>query len=245
MSSEIETGLSADVEPTVRRGIRRMLGPVVARIIQEPTNYEGFRAFKAGDANTGDIERDEAVQEVQQTAAGLVTGTIVMRQTPVVLEDDSGNLIGFCSIHRRTALTPQRPWIAERYIVAFGRDVEYRKCPLRDNTTYVGETLIRAGLDMIALEAGDGPMPSVSALVKRSNSDSRRSLERFGFIWTPGSQIGHPQDLLWRERGVEPPEPLPAEVYVPPEWPEPTPKLGRNDPCPCGSGRKFKKCCGR
>lgn len=21
-------------------------------------------------------------------------------------------------------------------------------------------------------------------------------------------------------------------------------KLGRNDPCPCGSGRKFKKCCG-
>ena len=21
-------------------------------------------------------------------------------------------------------------------------------------------------------------------------------------------------------------------------------KPGRNDPCPCGSGRKFKKCCG-
>ena len=24
-----------------------------------------------------------------------------------------------------------------------------------------------------------------------------------------------------------------------------TPKVGRNDPCPCGSERKFKKCCGR
>ena len=23
-----------------------------------------------------------------------------------------------------------------------------------------------------------------------------------------------------------------------------TPKVGRNDPCPCGSGQKFKKCCG-
>lgn len=23
-----------------------------------------------------------------------------------------------------------------------------------------------------------------------------------------------------------------------------TPKLGRNDPCPCGSGKKFKQCCG-
>ena len=24
-----------------------------------------------------------------------------------------------------------------------------------------------------------------------------------------------------------------------------TPHVGRNDPCPCGSGRKFKQCCGR
>jgi preprotein translocase subunit SecA len=24
-----------------------------------------------------------------------------------------------------------------------------------------------------------------------------------------------------------------------------TPKVGRNDPCPCGSGRKYKKCCGQ
>jgi SEC-C motif-containing protein len=23
------------------------------------------------------------------------------------------------------------------------------------------------------------------------------------------------------------------------------PTVGRNDPCPCGSGKKFKKCCGR
>ena len=23
------------------------------------------------------------------------------------------------------------------------------------------------------------------------------------------------------------------------------PKIGRNDPCPCGSGKKYKKCCGK
>jgi SWIM/SEC-C metal-binding protein len=23
----------------------------------------------------------------------------------------------------------------------------------------------------------------------------------------------------------------------------PAPKVGRNEPCPCGSGKKFKKCC--
>jgi len=26
--------------------------------------------------------------------------------------------------------------------------------------------------------------------------------------------------------------------------PTPTTKVGRNDPCPCGSGKKYKKCCG-
>ena len=23
------------------------------------------------------------------------------------------------------------------------------------------------------------------------------------------------------------------------------PKIGRNDPCPCGSGKKYKNCCGK
>lgn len=38
--------------------------------------------------------------------------------------------------------------------------------------------------------------------------------------------------------------------YVDGQVPRPTtqrhagPRVGRNDPCPCGSGRKFKKCCG-
>ncbi len=35
---------------------------------------------------------------------------------------------------------------------------------------------------------------------------------------------------------------FPARPSVPP--PPKHPGVGRNDPCPCGSGRKFKKCCG-
>jgi tetratricopeptide (TPR) repeat protein len=40
---------------------------------------------------------------------------------------------------------------------------------------------------------------------------------------------------------------LPAAGLTPAPPPEPAArrvKVGRNDPCPCGSGRKFKKCCG-
>jgi hypothetical protein len=44
----------------------------------------------------------------------------------------------------------------------------------------------------------------------------------------------------WACRG-EVDEPIPAAVatvrYA-------TPKVGRNEPCPCGSGKKYKKCCG-
>jgi len=32
------------------------------------------------------------------------------------------------------------------------------------------------------------------------------------------------------------PQPAPAQQ-------DNEPKVGRNEPCPCGSGRKYKKCC--
>ncbi len=53
--------------------------------------------------------------------------------------------------------------------------------------------------------------------------------------------------------GIEPDKPehlgglerlLAGESTPPATMPKFEPKIGRNDPCPCGSGRKFKKCCG-
>jgi SEC-C motif-containing protein len=35
-----------------------------------------------------------------------------------------------------------------------------------------------------------------------------------------------------------------GDVVVPKTQVNTGPKVGRNDPCPCGSGRKYKKCCG-
>jgi preprotein translocase subunit SecA len=45
-----------------------------------------------------------------------------------------------------------------------------------------------------------------------------------------------PPDLRMRP----PPAPEPVAPYV-----REAPKVGRNDPCPCGSGKKFKQCHGR
>ncbi|MDP3143620.1 MAG: SEC-C metal-binding domain-containing protein, partial [Candidatus Omnitrophota bacterium] len=41
-----------------------------------------------------------------------------------------------------------------------------------------------------------------------------------------------------------PEEPTPA-VSAPAPVQRDMPKVGRNDPCPCGSGKKYKKCCGK
>jgi len=45
-----------------------------------------------------------------------------------------------------------------------------------------------------------------------------------------------------------PPEPPPERPQSQPSPAQPYqksgPKVGRNDPCPCGSGKKYKKCCG-
>jgi hypothetical protein len=57
----------------------------------------------------------------------------------------------------------------------------------------------------------------------------------------------------WRKTGISdpprPPAPRPGPLD-PRNVPAPavparrtTPKVGRNDPCPCGSGKKYKKCC--
>lgn len=57
----------------------------------------------------------------------------------------------------------------------------------------------------------------------------------------------HPEDSRPRKvpeiRTPEAPPPDPG--YVAPEPFVREPKIGRNDPCPCGSGKKYKKCCGK
>lgn len=44
----------------------------------------------------------------------------------------------------------------------------------------------------------------------------------------------------WREQRSALPSPLQPDPQR-----RDSPKVGRNDPCPCGSGQKFKKCCGQ
>ncbi|MDD5737868.1 MAG: SEC-C metal-binding domain-containing protein, partial [Candidatus Omnitrophica bacterium] len=63
-----------------------------------------------------------------------------------------------------------------------------------------------------------------------------------------------PQQMIHRDMGSlasriaqpeagQPPEASPQDVRQTPIERD-APKVGRNDPCPCGSGKKYRKCCG-
>ena len=58
-----------------------------------------------------------------------------------------------------------------------------------------------------------------------------------------------PRQAMLRELGIEDiagapmPKAQPRRAESDPVAPRT--KVGRNDPCPCGSGKKYKKCCGR
>jgi len=83
--------------------------------------------------------------------------------------------------------------------------------------------------------------------IYRLITDAVAEIESWNFI----AQVPTPPEV---------PEPIPAKpiedvrsmeestYYNPPPIPtyvRTEPKIGRNEPCPCGSGKKFKKCCGR
>jgi len=58
------------------------------------------------------------------------------------------------------------------------------------------------------------------------------AFEEKGWQFILGIEPDKPEDITDLERLLNPPLPTTAQ------------KIGRNDPCPCGSGKKYKKCCG-
>lgn len=56
--------------------------------------------------------------------------------------------------------------------------------------------------------------------------------DRNGWTFILGIEPDKPEDISDLDKLLNPPKPVQST------------KIGRNDPCPCGSGKKHKKCCG-
>jgi SWIM/SEC-C metal-binding protein len=57
--------------------------------------------------------------------------------------------------------------------------------------------------------------------------------DRYGWIYVIGVEPDKAEDTSDLDRLLNPPTPVRTQ-----------PQPGRNDPCPCGSGKKYKRCCG-
>ncbi len=102
-----------------------------------------------------------------------------------------------------------------------------------------GEEIVAASQDQ--RDWGPAKLLAMSALEAGVDPRDQRGMDRFIAEFN--------ERLLAAMPAQEPaPPPTPLTATPPPAPPAPVrrsePKIGRNDPCPCGSGKKFKKCCG-
>lgn len=120
---------------------------------------------------------------------------------------------------------------------------------VRGDIGYLAETLaadIRDEFDQVEAEQTAGAARwhglEIRSVTGGGESDDDGTVEFMARFSLHGQQhVQHEratfarEDGLWRCTGgeVNPKEP-PRQVV----------KVGRNDPCPCGSGKKYKKCCG-
>jgi len=75
-------------------------------------------------------------------------------------------------------------------------------------------------------------------IIVRVQTEARRQwvaaqCEERGWHYIAGLEPGQSEDISDLEQALNPIAPARAE------------KVDRNAPCPCGSGRKYKQCCGR
>jgi SWIM/SEC-C metal-binding protein len=74
----------------------------------------------------------------------------------------------------------------------------------------------------------------VRVKTKKRMKEVSSVFEKNGWKYTVELEPDKPEDTTDLEILLNPPKTVVAEK-----------KVGRNDPCPCGSGKKYKKCCGQ
>ncbi len=74
----------------------------------------------------------------------------------------------------------------------------------------------------------------VRVKTKKRMKEVTSIFEKNDWKYTIGLEPDKPEDISDLEILLNPPKTVVAEN-----------KIGRNDPCSCGSGKKYKKCCGK
>ena len=73
----------------------------------------------------------------------------------------------------------------------------------------------------------------------------KKEQSRRGIFDSSQQELIHQEKFAFEDREKEEKTPFsPAKNKITPHQRQAS-KVGRNEPCPCGSGKKYKKCCGK
>jgi len=91
--------------------------------------------------------------------------------------------------------------------------------------------ILASAIDMAKIGSEKRP------IIVRVHSDEKaryvaETCAEHGWHYIIGFEPDKPETISDLEKALSPPAPIHSE------------KTDRNDPCPCGSGKKYKKCCG-
>jgi SWIM/SEC-C metal-binding protein len=109
-----------------------------------------------------------------------------------------------------------------------------RACSIELFPFYVGEVMNNFLDDKKTARLGTAKNPAVVTVqTEKRLKEVASQFEERGWKYTVELEPDKPEDITQLNLLLNPRQPKIAEK-----------KIGRNDPCPCGSGKKYKKCCG-
>jgi hypothetical protein len=98
--------------------------------------------------------------------------------------------------------------------------------------------------DYLCQQLSTGAIPKIEAFIEEGYDAGMLCLEESLYVNCIMNGIDHPKLPQWRSfiEDVED-QSMKEQPLFPPQPIQSGNKVGRNDPCPCGSGKKYKKCC--
>ena len=225
------------------------------------------RALLQRDDTHYDDKNDEFVWlRDEQTGPGVLGGPVALGRIEFIGDE----LI--LSVNSSERFARARKWLTELPGVTF-RDVTTRRLDEPDEDRPMDERIaepesveitpemaaeFQEMMDQYYMDWLDKPLPILDGLSPRQACRTADGRQRVALLirTTPAPMgdppISIPRQAMFRDLGLKPdPTPdTPAVARAPRRARDAgeTPsrdKIGRNDPCPCGSGKKYKKCCGR
>ena len=129
-------------------------------------------------------------------------------------------------------------YLLSRYHFRFNVLTEQTECCKKDADTPIYKVISQRTLNSLCLEARARHINCWDKDVSRFVNSEQ--MPDYHPLLSYMNTLPEWDDILTEEKREEI-----AKAYRRSKTVVKEPKIGRNDPCPCGSGKKYKKCCGK